>query len=187
MLVHPLADPLQNAAVAKCAAFSRTSMAPVVGDATARECVLGQAVEPAQVIAVFDGDTVAGLLGFTIDGRDFTRVRLWDFQRFYGRSSGVLRYIAYNYIKSLYYGPDLYIAAFWVDPERRGGGYGQQILTRLRVIATERKMRIWTDVKIGNAAAFRFYEKHGFQRQKGFLFSSLLPRIKGYERVFWEG
>ena len=34
----------------------------------------------------------------------------------YGLVFGIARYIAYAIAKRLYFGPQLYIAAFWVDP-----------------------------------------------------------------------
>lgn len=183
-VVHPLRDERRNRLAAAQAAASRISMQAILGDENMRKQILGEAVKPDRVCAIFDGERVLGVLGFTVNGEDFTHIRLRLFLRHFGPVSGLVRYAAYKVVKRLYFGPALYIAAFWVDPKERGGGFGQKLLAELLAISANRNMPIWTDVKIGNEKAYRFYEKNGFKPQEGFLFTSLLPRLMGYRRVY---
>lgn len=183
---YPTIDSEYNRNAANKAAETRVSMQSIIGDMEARKNVLGQTAKPQQLAAVFDGNIVVGVLGVTINGKDFTIAPLSRFTKHFGLLSGTLRYLGYEIVKRLYFGPQLYVAAFWVDPTRRGGGFGQKMLAELRQVAIDKNMQIWTDVKIGNESAYRFYEKQGFQPQKGFVFSSLLPRFMGYRRVYWE-
>lgn len=186
IVCYPTINPEYNLNAANKAAETRVSMQPIIGDMETRKTVLGQTAKPQQLAAVFDGDIVVGVLGITINGKDFAIAPFRRFTKHFGFLSGALRYLGYEIVKRLYFGPQLYVAAFWVDPTRRGGGFGQKLLAELQKVALDKNMQIWTDVKIGNENAYRFYEKQGFQPQKGFLFSSLLPRAMGYRRVYWE-
>lgn len=183
---YPCDDEKINTIVADKAAETRISMQPIVGNMEMRRLVLGQRAKPTQLAGIFDGDTIVGVLGVTVRGSDFAVAPVRRFCAHFGVLPGLMRYLAYETIKRLYFGPELYVAAFWVDPSRRGGGLGQKLLAELRALAIDENMQIWTDVKIGNESAARFYAKQGFKPQKGFIFTSLLPRLMGYRRVYWD-
>jgi ribosomal protein S18 acetylase RimI-like enzyme len=67
-------------------------------------------------------------------------------------------------LRTNYYGTDIYVTSFRVVPERRGRGFGRQMLRwTINLLVTENWQRILIEVATDNPNALGLYKSCGFQ------------------------